>query len=149
MIAAVALLGLRALHIGVPLFFPDTRPGPFAVGRLEDVRRRAGFAPLVPAYRPITLGEQPVSLTVTLQPEPSAVIAWRGEQYLSLTERRGGATPPRPAIAEPLPDVPDSAWWREGERFRMVLKRGELWIEIDTDLPFRDLKRIADTLTPY
>ncbi len=76
-------------------------------------------------------------------------IVWRGERYLSLTQRRGGAVPAHPATGQPLPDVTDSTWWRDGPRLRLVLKRGEFWIEVETDLPSRDLKRIADTLTPY
>ncbi len=54
-----------------------------------------------------------------------------------------------PAGSQPLPDVADSTWWRDGSRHRLALKRGEFWIEVETDLPARDLKRIADTLTPY
>ncbi len=128
LIAAGVLLALRLLHVGVPLFFPDTRPGPFALTSLDEVRRRVGFAPLVPAYRPAALGDRP---------------------SLSLTQRRGGAVPAHPATGQPLPDVTDSTWWRDGPRLRLVLKRGEFWIEVETDLPSRDLKRIADTLTPY
>jgi len=149
LIAAGVLLALRLLHVGVPLFFPDTRPGPFALTSLDEVRRRVGFAPLVPAYRPAALGDRPSSLTVSLSPQPTFVIVWRGERYLSLTQRRGGAVPAHPATGQPLPDVTDSTWWRDGPRLRLILKRGEFWIEVETDLPSRDLKRIADTLTPY
>jgi hypothetical protein len=126
LIAAAMLLGLRVLHVGIPLFFPETRPGPFALSSLDDVRRR-----------------------VVLSPQPTFVIAWRGEHYLSVTQRRGGAMPAHPATAEPLLEVPDSTWWRDGPRLHLVLKRDEFWVEVDTDLPSRDLKRIADTLTPY
>jgi hypothetical protein len=143
------LLGLRLLHVGVPLFFPDTRPGPFTLTSLDDVRRRVGFAPLVPAYRPAALGDRPSSLTVRLSPQPTFVIVWRGENFLSVTQRRGGAVPVQPSTSQPLPDVTDSTWWRDGARYHLVLKRGEFWIEVETDLPSRDLRRIADTLTPY
>lgn len=143
------LLGLRALHVGVPLFFPETRPGPFTLASLDEVQRRVGFAPLVPAYRPAALGDRPSRLTVTLSPEPTFVIAWRGERHLSVTQRRGGARPAHPASSQPLPDVPDSTWWRDGARLHLILRRGEFWIEVETDLPSRDLKRIADTLHPY
>ena len=91
------LLGLRALHLGVPLFFPETRPGPFTLASLDEVQRRVGFAPLVPAYRPAALGDRPSRLTVTLSPQPTFVIAWRGERHLSVTQRRGGARPVPPA----------------------------------------------------
>jgi hypothetical protein len=143
------LLGLRLVHVGVPLFFPDTRPGPFTLTSLDDVRRRVGFAPLVPAYRPAALGDRPSSLTVWLSPQPTFVIVWRGENYLSVTQRRGGAVPVHPPTSQPLPDVTDSTWWRDGPRYHLVLKRDEFWIEVETDLPSRDLRRIADTLTPY
>jgi hypothetical protein len=143
------LLGLRLLHVGVPLFFPETRPGPFTLTSLDEVRRRVGFAPLVPAYRPAALGDRPASLRVWLSPQPTFVIVWRGENYLSVTQRRGGAMPVHPPTSQPLPDVTDSAWWRDGPRYHLVLKHDEFWIEVETDLPSRDLKRIADTLTPY
>jgi hypothetical protein len=143
------LLGLRLLHVGVPLFFPDTRPGPFTLTSLDDVRRRVGFAPLLPAYRPAALGDRPSSLTVWLSPQPTFVIVWRGENYLSVTQRRGGPVPVHPPTSQPLPEVTDSTWWRDGARYHLVLKRDEFWIEVETDLPSRDLRRIADTLTPY
>jgi hypothetical protein len=57
--------------------------------------------------------------------------------------------PPYPPISQPLLDVPDSTWWMDGPRCHLVLARGGLWIEIETDLPPRDLKRLADTLTRY
>lgn len=143
------LLVLRLLHVGLPLFLPDTRPGPFALASLDEVRRRVGFAPLLPAYRPAALGDRPSSLTVSLSPYPTFVIVWRGEQHLSVTQRRGGAMPAHPATAQPLAGVADSTWWRDGPVHRLILKREEFWIEVETDLPSRDLKRIADTLTPY
>jgi len=149
LIVAGVLLVLRLVHVGVPVFFPDTRPGPFTLTSLDDVRGRVGFAPLVPAYRPAALGDRPSRLTVFLSPQPTFVIVWRGEHYLSVTQRQGGAMPAHPATSQPLPDVTDSTWWRDGPQHRMVLKRGEFWIEVATDLPLRDLKRIADTLRPY
>jgi hypothetical protein len=149
LITTGVLLVLRLLHVGVPLFLPDTRPGPFKLTSLNDVRPRVGFAPLVPAYRPAALGDRPASLSVSLSPQPTFVIIWRGEHYLSVTQRLGGSMPAHPAAGQPLPDVIDSTWWRDGPLLHLVLKRGEFWIEVETDLPSRDLKRIADTLTPY
>jgi hypothetical protein len=32
---------------------------------------------------------------------------------------------------------------------RLVLERGGIWVSIETDLPVRDLRRLADTLTQY
>lgn len=149
LIAGAVFLALRVLHVATPLFFPGTRPGPVVVASLDDARRHAGFAPLVPAYHPASLGERPVSLTVTLQPGPRIVIVWQGEHHLSLVQRRGGGAPDHPAISRPLGDVPDSRWWTEGPRHHLILKRGDLWVELVTDLPSRDLKRLADTLRPY
>ena len=149
LIIAGVLLVLRLLHAGIPLLFPDTRPGPFTLTSLDEVRRRVGFAPLVPAYRPAALGERPSRLTVWLSPQPTFVIVWRGERYLSVTQRRGGAMPAHPAAGQPLPGVADSMWWRDGPLHRLVLKHGEFWVEVETDLPSRDLKRVADTLYPY
>jgi len=31
----------------------------------------------------------------------------------------------------------------------LVLKRNQFWIELDTSLPARELRRFADTLTAY
>jgi hypothetical protein len=149
LITGGVLLVLRLLHVGIPLLLPDTRPGPFALTSLDEVRRRVGFAPLVPAYRPAALGDRPSSLTVSLSPYPTFVIVWRGEHHLSVTQRRGGAMPAHPATGQPLAGVAGSTWWRDGSVHRLVLKRDEFWIEVETDLPSRDLKRIADTLTPY
>jgi hypothetical protein len=146
----VVLAVIRVLHVGVPLIFPDTRPGPAPVASLDDVQRRVGFAPLLPAYRPAALGAKPASITVSFRPRPTFAIVWRGDgQYLSLTERQGGDRPEAPPISQPLDGVADSAWWMEGSQCHLVLAHGGLWIEIDTDLPSRDLKRLADTLTRY
>jgi hypothetical protein len=149
LIAGGILLLLRLFHVGVPVFFPETRPGPFTLSSLDEVQRRVGFAPLIPAYRPVELGDRPSSLTVILHPRPTFVIRWRGERQLAVTQRRGGPMPAHPPASRPLPDVPDSTWWRDGALHRLVLRRGELWVEVETDLPARDLKRLADTLHPY
>ncbi len=149
LIAGGVLVTLRVLHLGVPLIVPDARPGPFAARSLDEVRRHLGFAPLVPAYRPATLGAGPPSLTVTLGPHPTFLAVWRGEHYLSLTQRRGGPTPAHPPTSQALGGVADSLWWREGAAHHLVLRRGEFWIVVETDLPWRDLRRLADTLGPY
>jgi hypothetical protein len=146
-IAATVLVGLRALHVGVPLVVPNPRPGPFDLASLDDVPRYAGFAPLVPGYHPASLGDRPVSIRVWLSPRPTVTIIWTGERTLTLTERRGGDMPDHAPTSRPLTDVPDSAWWQDGARGHLVLKRGDLWIEMDTDLDARDLRRFADTLS--
>ena len=149
LVAAAAVLLLRAAHLAAPLFFPEARPGPVAVASLDEARRRLGFAPLVPAYRPATLGERPASLTVTLGPQPSFEAVWRGQHFLSVTQRRVDARPPHPPTSQPLTGVPDSTWWAEEGRQHLVLRKGEFWLEVVTDLSPRDLRRIADTLGPY
>jgi hypothetical protein len=149
LILAGMLLALRAVHVVVPMLFADSRSGPVSLTRLEDVQRHAGFAPLVPAYRPEALGERPAQLTVTRAPYPTFSIVWRGERYLALTQRRGGASPSHPATSVELADVPGSLWWWDGGAHHLVLRRDDFWIVIETDLPQRDLRRIADTLRPF
>jgi hypothetical protein len=148
-VATVVLLGLRALHVVVPLFVPNARPGPFTLASLDEVPRYAGFTPLVPAYHPASLGDRPASITVWLSPQATLAVVWTGEHTLSLTERRGGEMPDHAPTSLPLTDVPDSIWWQDGSRCHLVLKRGELWIEMTTDLDPRDLRRFADTLSRH
>lgn len=147
-IAAMAGL-LRLLHVGAPALFPETRPGPLVVDSLDAVERRAGFRPLVPAYRPASLGERPPTLTVSPHPQPTVLMVWRGEHYLTVSQRRGGAPPATAGASRPLLEVPDSRWWSEGAVNHAVLRRGALWVVIETDLPPRDLQRLARTLHPW
>lgn len=150
LITATVLLALRLVHIAVPVIFPSTRIGPIAVAGLGDVQRLVGFAPLVPAYRPATLGDRPESITVILSPLPTFVIVWRaGDQFLSVTQRQGGARPVLSPVSEPLLDVPDSAWWMDRGHAHLVLERGGFWIEIETSLSTGELRRFADTLSPF
>lgn len=148
-IASAVFVGLRALHVGVPLFVPNARPGPFTLASLDEVPRLAGFAPIVPAYHPASLGDRPAGITVWLSPQPTLAVEWKAEHTLRLTERLGGAMPDHAPIGRPLADVPDSTWWQDGARCHLVLKRGDLWIELETDLDLRDLRRFADTLSRY
>jgi hypothetical protein len=149
LLTAGMLLALRAVHVAVPVLFADSRPGPFALTRLEDVERYAGFAPIVPAYRPEALGTRPAALTVARAPYPTFSVVWRADRYLTLTQRRGGASPPHPATSVELADVPGSRWWWDGGAHHLLLRRDGFWIVIETDLPQRDLARIADTLRPF
>ena len=148
-IVAVVLGALRLVHVVAPLLFADTRPGPFELGSLDEVQRRVGFAPLVPGYRPAALGEQPPRLSGARSPYASVEMVWRGERYLTLSERRGGQAPDHPPTSRPLTAVADSLWWSESGVHHAILRRDELWISIETDLPSGDLRRLADTLTPY
>jgi hypothetical protein len=149
-IAAVVLAGLRAGRLAVPVRLPGTRQGPIAVASLDEAGRRAGFAPIVPAYHPASLGAEPTSISVLLSPEPTVIVIWRqGDEYLSITERRGGPRPDAPPLAQPLAEVPDSSWWMAGSQNHLIVRRAGYWIEMATSLPARDLKRFADTLTQY
>lgn len=148
-IAAVVLGALRLAHVATPIVFPETRPGPIEVASLDAARRTAGFAPLTPSYRPESLGSRPAVMQVTLSPYPTFLIEWRqAGQLLSLTQRRGGPRPPEPPLTRPLDGHPESAWWMEGDRAHLVLRRDGFWIQIVTTLPPRDLRRLADTLAP-
>jgi hypothetical protein len=150
LITTVVLLGLRLLHVFIPVMLPQTRQGPIAITSLDEVRPRVGFAPLMPAYRPLTLGDRPASMTVVFNPRPTFVVVWQqGEQYLSITERQGGPQPGHSPLSQPLTDVADSTWWMEGSRSHLILARGDYWIDVETSLPPGELKRFADTLTRY
>jgi hypothetical protein len=150
LITAGVLVGLRLLHLGAPFVFPSTRLGPIPITSLDEVRPRVGFAPMLPAYRPAELGDQPTRMSVTLSPRPTFEIVWeQGAGYLSVTQRQGGPMPPHPPLSQPLTDVPESFWWTTGARSHLVLSRGGFWIEVETSLPTRDLRRFADTLTQY
>jgi hypothetical protein len=148
LIAAGVLLVLRLLHVGAPILFPGTRQGPIAVASLDEARERLGFAAIVPAYHPASLGDRPTSISVLLSPVPTVMIVWRqGTESLSLVQRRGGDKPPSPPLAQALADVPDSTWWMAGSQNHLIVWRVGYWIELTTTLPARDLKRFADTLT--
>src|SRR3972149_8703081 len=95
LVAGGLFVVLRVLHVGVPLLFPGTRPGPFAVASLDEAQQRLGFAPLVPAYRPATLGAGRPSLTVTLGPDPTFLAVWRGGASPPAAPPRGGPRPER------------------------------------------------------
>jgi hypothetical protein len=149
-ITAAVFVVLRGLHLAVPIVFPETRQGPIAVERLEDVRRQVGFAPILPAYRPAILGDHPGDMTIQFSPVPTFRTVWRGDAHdLTLTQRRGGPDPVIPPLASPLEGVPNAMWWVAGGRSYLMLRRDEFWIALDTSLPSRELRRFADTLTTY
>lgn len=149
-ITAGVFLALRGLHVAAPLIFPGTRQGAIIVTRLEDVQRQVGFAPLLPAYRPAVLGDQAPRMTIRLSPTPAFRILWRGPEHdLSVSQRRGGPSPVIAPLARPLEGVPNSTWWVAGSRSHLVLQRDGFWIEMETSLPPRELRRFADTLTAY
>lgn len=92
----------------------------------------------------------PGDMTVELSPVPTFRTVWRGEAHdLTLTQRRGGPDPEMPPLARPLEGVPDAMWWIADGRSYLVLRRDQFWLELDTSLPPRELRRFADTLTVY
>jgi hypothetical protein len=149
-ITAGVFLALRGLHVAVPLLVPGTRQGAITVTRLDEVQRQVGFAPLVPAYRPVVLGDQPPRMTIRLNPTPLFEIMWRGPEHdLSVVQRRGGPSPEIAPLARPLDGVANASWWMAGSRSHLVLQRDGFWIEMDTSLPPRELRRFVDTLTSF
>ena len=148
-IAAVAFAALRLLHLAVPVFYPKVLVGPVRLDRIEAVARYTGFSPRLPFYRPQQLGARPVDITVSRRPHPKVVIVWQGERFLYLAQQQGGERPPSEGDAVALPGRPDSSWSREGGTHHVVVKLDDLWIELRTDLPSRDLRRLVDTLRPY
>jgi hypothetical protein len=148
-VIAAAVLGvLRLIHIAVPIVLPETRQGPIALARLDDVRRTVGFAPLLPAYHPEFLGADPASISVRFSPRPASIVVWRaGNQLLSVTQQRGGAPPAHPPLARPFEDVAGSTWWTDGSRSHLVVERGGFWIHLETTLSTRELRRFVDTLS--
>lgn len=149
-ITAAVFAGLRGVHLAAPIVFPETRQGPVVVVRVEDVQRQLGFAPMLPAYRPEILGDHPGDMTITFSPVPTFRTVWRGAEHdLRLTQRRGGPAPVTSPLARPLVGVPHGMWWIADGRSYLVLKRDQCWIELDTSLPARELRRFADTLRAY
>ena len=97
----VVLGVLRIAHVAVPLLFADTRPGPFVLRSLDEAQPRVGFAPLVPGYRPATLGEAPlfdgqgyVASAVAVAPTPGADAAARCAGALRVARAIGPARIP-------------------------------------------------------
>ena len=64
-----------------------------------------------------------------------------------VTQQRGGPRPLQPPLARPLDNLPDSAWWMEDTHAHLALSRDGFWIHIVTNLPSRELRRFADTLS--
>jgi hypothetical protein len=151
LVIAGSMLGvLRGLHVGVPLIFPETRPGPVLVNSLEEAERRLAVVPMLPAYRPAVLGERPSRMAVRFSPAPTFEIVWAsGAGFLSVSQQRGGRAPGHPPFARAFEDVPDSLWWIDEARPQLILRRGDFWFTIETSLSTSELRRFADTLAAY
>ena len=150
LLVVIALLAaLRLVHLVLPLVYPAVLSGPFSLDSVGEAEQYVGFPPRLPFYRPEVLGTAPVNITARRRPQPQVTVFWQGDRFLYLSERRGGTSPFVRPESRPLPDHPDSAQWREGRTWRVVLQRDDLWIELRTDLPEEDLHRLVDTLRPY
>jgi len=150
LITTAVLFTLRLLHLATPIVFPSTRVGPIELTSLEDVARRVGFRPMVPAYRPASLGDRPVRIVVWLSPRPMFQVTWRsGDQFVTVTQRQGGPGPPASRGGGPLGDGPDWQWGMDDTRCHLVLGRGAFWIEVETSLSQGELRRFADTLAVF
>jgi len=130
-IAAVLLLVLRAIHVGIPIFYPRVLRGPFSLGSLAEVEEYTGFPPLVPFFRPQTLGERPVNVTASRPPKAEVVVFWQADRFLYLEEREGGTPPPVPENArtwglEGPAAAGEHHWWRQGRTIYAVAHRGDL-----------------------
>lgn len=153
-ITGVLFLALRALHVGIPVLYPRVLRGPFSLGSLAEVEGYTGFSPLVPFFRPQTLGPEPVNVTATRPPRAQVVVFWQGDRFLYLEEREGGGAPPVPEharswILEGPAASGENHWWRQGRTIYAVTRRGDLWIEVRTDLSDDDTRRVVETLRPY
>ena len=148
-VAGVLAALLRAVHLGAPLIDQGVLQGPFELASMDEVEPYAGFSPLVPFFRPQELGARPVSVTVFRRPRPRVVVAWQGERYLHIEQRRGGQAPVVPTDAEALAVAGGARWWREGASRRVVARRAGTWVEIRTDLPDAQVRRLVETLRPH
>jgi len=148
-ITFVLFVILRVVDLGVPLFYPKVLSGPFSLDNFDQVEQYSGFSPLLPFYRPEVLGVHPINITVTRRPYPKVVVFWHAEYFLYLSEQKGGERPLVTMREKPLPNHPEASWWSEGNTYHVLLEKDGLWVEIRTDLSFRDVERIVDSLRPY
>jgi hypothetical protein len=153
-LAALLWLALRAIHVGIPLVYPQVLRGPFSLDSLAEVEDYTRFSPLVPFFRPEVLGEQPVHVTVTRPPRAEVVVFWQAERFLRLAEREGGERPAVPHDARTWTlrgpaAAGENHWWQRGRTVYAVARRGELWIELRTDLSSDDARRIVESLRRY
>ena len=148
LITGVVFLVLRLLHLGIPMFYSGGPTGPVHLDSLDSVARYTKFSPSLPVYWPEQLGASPVRITVTRRPHPRVEAVWDAESSLTMEQQQGSAIPTHPANAEPFPGQDESYWWREGARHHVLLKQNDLWIEVDTDLSFDDLRRVLNSLRP-
>jgi hypothetical protein len=147
-ILAVALGVLKLGHVGAGVIRPDVVTGAVAVANLDRVERVAGFAPLVPYYRPIGTGIERPEITVTRRELVTVEIAWRSANELRLLEWRGERLLSPPPGAASIAPFEESALWSSGGRVDALVRVEGTWVHLTTDLPERDMRRIVATLRP-
>lgn len=136
---------LRVVNLVIPMAYPGVLQGPFSLDDPSDVEEYAGFSPLVPYYRPELLGQRPILVTARRRP-PQVVIFWQGEHFLYLEEELDGDLPPIPEDAEPLLGDTNAVWWRDGSTVHAAATIERFAVELRTDLPPQEARRILDTL---
>lgn len=144
-VLAGVLLGLRLVHVVVPMIYPPSDPRPFHTTDPMDATRRAGFAPWVPFYLPQSLGASP-RFTVLRRPGPRISITWAGHSTLLLEQEpstESGLLPPSTAA---LPGSQGDVYWEGTDMLHAIARRGGVRIEIATDLSLQDLGRVASSL---
>ena len=121
-ITGVVFLGLRLLHLGIPLLHTGGPTGPVYLDRLESIAGHTQFVPRIPSYWPETLGARPDRIVVTRRPHAGVEIRWAAQRSIRIRERRDGPVPAHPPTAGTFPGYPGSWWWRE------VLRNALQWI---------------------
>ncbi len=147
-LAALFFAGLWVVHLTVPIFYPEALRGPFVVASIEDAERYCGYSPLTPFYRPEILGRSPISITVTRRPHGKVVIFWHGERFLYLAQEHDEKRDVHRSDRRSFPGHAETAWWREGSAHHLQFRRGDLWLEMRTNLDEIDIGRILETLRP-
>ena len=137
---------LRFAHVATPMFFPQTHPGPIVVEEAADAAGIVDFAPLQPAYRPRSLGEEPPHVEAVRLPSPSLRMEWTGERFLTLVQSREAE--PVPGDAESPEDVPGARIWRDGDVTHAALEQDGVQVRLSTDLPRTDVLRLLRSLRP-
>lgn len=148
LIVALFWFALRLVHLLVPLAYPVVLQGPFSLDDAAAVEQYCGFSPLVPFYRPEVLGESPINITAYRRP-PRVVFFWQGGRFLRIEQTLAGEMPEVPADAVPFAGLDDAVSWQRGEAVHAVARIEPFVVELRTDLPIEDARRILDSMRPY
>jgi len=141
------LLAMRAVHVVAPMVYAPGDPRPLHTTDLQLATERAGFEPWLPFYVPQKLGAPP-QLTAIRRPRARISIVWDGESKMMIREEPSSPNDVSPPGASPLPGGRGDVWWEGPDFLHAVAMRGDLRIEIATDLAIEDLGRVVATLRP-